>query len=155
MADFIASNEGRAELWTIIKGGSDTSLTNSYFALSVKDTATLLVTDTLATQGIGEVQNTTVSTGYTRQSQAPPAPTSSNPTSVAFSQMSWTTGANTDWPSFCKSVVLCTVSSYSTSGGLSAKWICAWNLQAGGGARNMAQANTTEQFTPLLLIGYV
>jgi hypothetical protein len=109
----------------------------------------------LATTGIGEAQNTTTSTGYARQSQAPPAPSSSNPTSVAFSQISWTTGANTDWPSFCKSVVLCTVTSYATSGGLTAKWICAWNLQTGGTARNMAQANTTEQFTPLLLIGYV
>ena len=154
MADFIASNEGRQELWTIIRGGSDTSLTNSYFALSVKDCNTLTVTDTLATTGIGEVNNTTVSTGYTRQSQAPPAATSANPAAVVFLGMSYQTSSNTNWPSFCKSVVFCTVPSYVASGGDAAKWICAWNLQTGGTPRDMSQANTTEIFTPTLNIGY-
>ena len=154
MADYIAFNEGRQEVWAIDRGG-DVSFGTSYFMLSVRDVNTHVVTDTLSGTGFGEANGVTASTGYSRQSQSTPAATSNNPASVAFSQMSWATGANTDWPSFCKSVVLCTVPSYSSSGGVTAKGICAWNLQAGGTPRNMAQANTTEQFTPLLLIGYV
>lgn len=154
MADFIASNEGRQELWTIIRGGSDTSLTNSYFALSGKDCNTLTVTDTLATTGVGEVNTLTTSTGYVRYPLATVAATSARPAVIAYGQLSYATSSATDWPSYAKSVVLCTVPSYATSGGLSAKWICAWNLVAGGAQRNMALANTTELFTPTLNIDY-
>lgn len=97
------------------------------------------VTDTLA-GGVGEITGT----GYARQSQAAPTPSSANPSAVAFSQMSWATGSATDWSSAVASIVL--VSTSDNTG----KAVCAWNLVAGGTTRNLAAANTTEQVTPTL-----
>ncbi len=65
---------------------------------------------------------------------------------VSFSQMSWSTGSATDWPSSVKSVVLVTTANNT------GKAICAWNLIAGGAARDLSQANTTESFTPTLTL---
>lgn len=149
MATFKAFNEGRQELWAVFRGG-DSSVTTSYFALSVRDCDTHADADTMA-GGFGEVHNVTTSTGYLRTNQSTPAATSANPAAVSFAAASWTTSGNTDWPSFVKSVVLCTTPSYSTSGGITAKIICAWNLSS---VRNMAQASVTESVTPTLNITY-
>jgi hypothetical protein len=135
MADFISFNEGRKYLATNGQGLPATC----YFLLSTKDTSTLVVGDTLA-GGVAEITGT----GYARQSQAAPAPSLANPSVIAFAQMTWATGAATDWPAGTKSVVL--VSTVDNSG----KAICAWNLQAGGAARDMSGANTTEKVTPTL-----
>jgi hypothetical protein len=136
MADFISFNEGRKEL------ANNGLPSTCYFLLSTKPcsgTGAHAVTDTLS-GGVGEITGT----GYARQSQAEPTASSANPTVAAFSQMSFATSSATDWPSSVKSVVL--VTSSDNSG----KAICAWNLVAGGTARDMSAANTTEQVTPSL-----
>lgn len=136
MADFISFNEGRKEL------ANNGLPATCYFLLSTKPcsgTGTLAVTDTLA-GGVGEITGT----GYARQNQAEPAASSANPAVVTFAQMTWSTGSATDWPSSVKSVILVTTADNS------GKAICAWNLQAGGTARDLSQANTSELFTPTL-----
>jgi hypothetical protein len=130
VADFISFNEGRKQ---VASAGLPATCT---FALSAKDCATHLVTDAYAS--FGEITGT----GYARQTEARPTPSSANPSAVAFAQKAWATGAATDWPSSVKSCVL--VDATNT------KLICAWNLQAGGAARAMNAANTTEDFTPTL-----
>jgi hypothetical protein len=136
LADFISFNEGRKYLVTTAQGQSGTG----YFFLSTKDCNTHVVGDTLAGAAMGEATGT----GYARQSEAAPTPTLANPTAVVWAQKTWSTGAATDWPASVKSVVLATTSDNT------GKAICAWNLIAGGTARAMNLANTTENFTPTL-----
>ena len=133
MPDFISFNEGRKE---IANNGLPSTC---YFLLSTKDCATLVVTDTLA-GGVAEITGT----GYARQSESEPTASAANPSAVAFAQKTWSTGANTNWPASVKSCVLVTTSDNT------GKAICAWKLQAGGTARDMSAANTTENFTPTL-----
>jgi hypothetical protein len=135
MADFIDFNEGKTEL---INNGLPATCR---FLLSTKPcsgSGTLKAEDTLA-GGVGEITGT----GYARQSQAEPTAVSGV---VSFAQMEWKTEAHTDWPASVKSIIL--VTSADNSG----KAICAWNLQAGGGARDLSQASTTEQVTPSLTL---
>lgn len=136
MADFISFNEGRKEL------ASNGLPSTVYFLLSTKDCATLLVTDTLV-GGVGEITGT----GYARKSEAEPAPSLANPSVIAFAQKSWATGAATDWPASVKSVIAVTTPDNT------GKALCAWNLVAGGTARDMSAANTTENYTPTLNVG--
>jgi hypothetical protein len=134
MADFIAFNEGKTE---IINNGLPATC---YFLLSTKgvDAGTAFTAgNTLAGGTLGEITGT----GYARQSQAEPTATSG---SVAFTQMSWATGSATDWPAGVRSIVLVTGSAGT------GKAIGAWNLITGGTARDLSQANTTEQVTPTL-----
>lgn len=134
-ADFIALTEGENYLLGTGKGLPATC----YFLLSTKPTSgagALVVGDTLA-GGVGEITGT----GYARQSQAAPTPASG---AAVFSQMTWATGAATNWPASVKSCILVTTSDNT------GKAVCAWNLIAGGTARDLSQANTTEQFTPTL-----
>ena len=135
MADFISFNEGRKEL------ANNGLPATCYFLLSTKDCNTHVVGDTLV-GGVGEITGT----GYTRQSESEPAASLANPSAVAFAQKSWATGAATNWPSSVKSVVLATTSDNT------GKAICAWNLIAGGTARDLSQANTTQNFTPTLTV---
>lgn len=136
--DFIAFNEGINYLLT----HGDGQPTTVYFLLSTSScngaggSAALSASSTLA-GGVGEITGT----GYGRQSQAAPTPSAG---SVAYSQMSWATGSATDWPNNVRSVVACTTSDNT------GKALFAWNLIAGGGARDLSQASTTEQFTPTL-----
>ena len=137
MADFLMFTEGRNEL------ASNGLPATCYFLLSTKgvDAGTAHTAgETLAAADLGEITGT----GYARQSQAEPTPASGV---VSFSQMSWSTGAATNWPAGVRSVVLATAS------GTGGKAICAWNLQTGGAARDMSAANTTEQVTPTLTVG--
>lgn len=133
MTDFIAFNQGKTEL------ASNGLPSTCYFLLSTKDCNTHVATDTLG-GGVGEITGT----GYARQSQAEPTPTNGV---VAFSQMTWATGAATNWPASVKSIVLVTTSDNT------GKAICAWNLQTGGAARDLSGANTTEKVTPTLNVG--
>lgn len=133
MADFIAFNQGKTEL------ASNGLPSTCYFLLSTKDCNTHLAADTLA-GGVGEITGT----GYARQSQAEPTPTNGV---VSFSQMTWATGAATNWPASVKSIVLVTTTDNT------GKAICAWNLQTGGAARDLSGANTTEKVTPTLNVG--
>jgi hypothetical protein len=73
LADFLSFNEGRKEL------ASNGLPTTCYFLLSTKDCATHVVGDTLV-GGVGEITGT----GYSRQSQAEPTPTTANPTAVSL-----------------------------------------------------------------------
>ena len=131
MADFISFNEGRAY---ITNNGLPATC---YFALSTKDCNTHVVGDTYG-GGFGEITGT----GYARQTESEPTLTTANPAAAAFAVKTFATGSATDWPASVKSCVM--VDQTNT------KLICAWNLQAGGGARNMSTANTTENFTPTL-----
>ena len=128
----ISFEEGRTHLATIGLPAT------TYWLLSTTDEASFLQTNTLV-GGVGEITGT----GYARQSQALPTPTSANPTVLTFAQMTWATGAATDWPSAVKSAVLVTTSNNT---GVA---ICAYNLNGTTG-RNMSAANTTEYFTPTL-----
>lgn len=133
MADFISFNEGRA---FITNNGTPATCT---FALSTKDCATHAVTDAYAS--FGEITGT----GYTRQTEAEPTFTSANPAVQAFAAKVFATGVATDWPASVKSIVFVDATN--------SKLICAWNLVAGGAARAMNAAGTTETFTPTLTVG--
>lgn len=132
MADFLAFTEGKNNLET--NGLPSTC----YFLLSTKDCSTFVIGDTLG-GGVAEITGT----GYARQSQARPTPSSGT---VSFTQMSWSTSSNTNWPASVKSCVLVTTSDNT------GKAVCAWNLQAGGTARDMSSANTTLNFTPTFTV---
>lgn len=135
MPDFTMFNEGKNRL------GTSGLPATCYFLLSSQQITTggLEATDTLA-GGVGEITGT----GYARQSQARPTPTNG---AFAFSQMSWATGAATDWPASVVSIVLVTTADNTGTA------ICAWHLQTGGTARALNQANVTELVTPTYTVG--
>jgi hypothetical protein len=133
--DFIAFNQGQQQVVTNGKGYPSTC----YFDLSTKPTqgsGALAAADTFA-GGYGVLTGT----GYAVASQALPSPTGLG--GFAFTLMSWATGSATDWTS-PKSIVLIDKS----GGGGSEKLVMAWDLVAGGAARDMSQANTTLNVTP-------
>lgn len=137
MADFLVFTEGRNEI------ASNGLPSTCYFLLSTKSvdgTSVFTAGNTLAGATVGEITGT----GYARQSQAEPAPVAGV---VSFAQKTWANGSATDWPATVRSCVLATTADNT------GKAICAWNLQPGGVARDMSQANTTEQFTPTLTVG--
>lgn len=107
-----------------------------YFLLSTLAASSFTAGSTLA-GGVGEITGT----GYARQSQARPVPAGG---AAAFAQMTWNTGSATNWPAGTRSVVLVTTADNT------GKVICAWNLVAGGAARDMSAAGTTESVTPTL-----
>lgn len=133
MANFISFNEGQDFI------GEGVGVENNWkFDLSTKSvdsTSPYADTDTYSSRGTAAP-----GTGYAQASQANPGFTGGT---AAFSQITWTTSSATDWSSAYRSVV-------ATNGTVA---ICAWNLQSGGAARDMSAANTTENFTPTLIIG--
>jgi hypothetical protein len=136
VADFLMFTEGRNEL------GSNGLPATSYFLLSTKSvgaTSPHVASETLAAADLGEITGT----GYVRQSQAEPTPATG---SFAFALMSFANGAATDWPAAVRSLVLATAS------GTGGKAVCAWNLIAGGAARDLSAASTTENCTPTLTL---
>lgn len=137
MADFLAFDEGRSEL------GSNGLPATCYFLLSTKSvdaTSPHTANETLAGATLGEITGT----GAARKSQAEPTPAAGI---YSFTLMSWATAAAADWPAAVRSIVLVT-----GAAGVG-KAICAWNLQAGGAARDMSAPNTTENVTPTLNVG--
>lgn len=132
MADFIAFDEGLTDL---INNGLPSTCT---FDLSTKPCSGSGAHAASDTYGGG--YGVATGTGYTAQTQSEPTASAGV---ISFAQMSWNTGSATNWPSSVKSVVLRNGTS---------KLICAWNLVAGGTARDLSTANITEQFTPSLTL---
>lgn len=136
MGDFLAFNEGLSE---VANNGLPTTC---YFLLSTKSvdaTSAHTAGETLAGATLGEITGT----GYARQTESEPTAASGV---VSFAVKSFATGAATDWPSTVRSIVLVTGAAGT------GKAICAWNLQTGGGARDLSAAGTTEAFTPTLTL---
>jgi|SRR4249919_3788763 len=126
MADFIAFNEGRQ---LVEDSGWPATIT---FDLSTKAVSAFTAADTYATRAA------ITGTGYTNKTQTEPAATGLG--SKVIPQSQWLTGAATNWQNPCTIVA---------SDGT--KIICAWNLVAGGAARDMSAANTTLNVTPTYL----
>ena len=132
MADFISFDEGQDAL-----GEGGVFLRDVYIDLSTKSvdaTSPFVQTDNFASRGV------ITGTGYSRGTYSGPANFTSG--TCVFAQKSWATGAATDWSATTRSAVM-------TNGTVA---ICAWNLQAGGAARDLSAANTTENMTPTLII---
>jgi hypothetical protein len=132
MADTLKFSEGLTEI------GTNGLPATVYFLLSTKDCATLLASDTLS-GGVGEITGT----GYARQSEARPTGAAGV---FAFAAKVWATLTHTDWPASVKSSVAATTANNT------GKALCAWNLQAGGTARDLSGAQTTETFTPTITV---
>lgn len=132
MADFIAFNEGKTDL---INNGLPSTCTFDLSTKPCSGSGSFTASDTYG-GGYGLITGT----GYAAQTQSEPTASSGV---VTFAQMTWSTGSATDWPASVKSVVLRDGTS---------KLICAWNLQAGGAARDLSAANTSELVTPSLTL---
>lgn len=132
MADFLAFNEGKADL---INSGLPSTCTFDLSSKPCSGTGAHAASDTYA-GGYGVISGT----GYAAQTQSEPTSTAGT---VSFSQMTWSTGSATDWPASVKSVVLRNGTS---------KLIAAWNLVTGGTARDLSAANTAELVTPSLTL---
>lgn len=109
-----------------------------FFLLSTDAVSSLTASSTLA-GGVAEITGT----GYARQSQSAPTPSGDT---ISFTASTWSTSTHTDWPSGTKSIILATTTDNT------GKAICQWNLIAGGGSRDLSQANTTEVVTPTLTV---
>lgn len=134
MADFIAFNEGRQ---VVEDSGWPATCTFDLSTRSVGGvggSTAFAATDTKV-GGYGVLTGT----GYTTKTQAEPA--ASGLGRKLFTQLSWTTGAATDWSALTRSIVV-------WDDNATDKLICAWNLVAGGAVRDMSQANTTLNVTP-------
>jgi hypothetical protein len=136
VADFLMFTEGKNEMMSNGLPGT------CYFLLSSRQIGAggtpLAAASTLA-GGVGEITGT----GYARQSQSEPTPSSG---SAVFTLMSYATGAAVDWPAAVYSLILATTSNNT------GKAICAWHLVTGGTARDMSAASTTENVTPTLTL---
>lgn len=124
MADFIAFNEGRQ---VVEDGGWPTTVS---FDLSTKAVAAFTAADTYATRAV------ITGTGYAVKTQAEPTATGLG-AKVFPTALVWATGAAANWQNPC------TIVAHDGT-----KIICAWNLVAGGAARDMSQPNTTLNVTP-------
>jgi len=130
MADFIAFNEGRQEVET--QGWPATVS----FDLSTTQLSSFTAATTFA-GGYGKLTSGT-STGYALKTSA--RPTATGLGVEAFTLMSWSTGAATNWPTTVYTIVAFNATT--------SKIICAWNLVIGGAARDMSAASTTLNVTP-------
>jgi phage-related protein len=128
VADFIAFNEGRIEVEDI-----------GWPATVSFDLSTNAVANFTAASTFGGGYAVVTGTGYTNKTQSQPVPTAATLGQLIFTLMSWATVAAVNWTS-PKTIV-------ALDAGTS-KLICAWNLVAGGAARDMSQANTTLNVTP-------
>lgn len=136
MSDTIWFTEGLDE---VLQNGLPSTV---YFALSTKSvdgTSAHTAGETLAGATFGEITGT----GYARLSEAEPTVTAG---AAAFAVKSWATGAATDWPATVRSWVAMT----GPAG--TGKLLCAHNLISGGAARDLSQANTTENVEPTISV---
>ena len=130
MADFIAFDEGEARLGT---AGLPSTVSFDLSTKSIDSTSPFVETDNYSSRGVIS------GTGYAADTASRPTGTGGT---FTFAQLSWSTGANTDWPAAVRSIV-------ATDGTVI---FCAWNLQTGGAARDLSASNTTENVTPTLVI---
>lgn len=136
MPDFLTFDAGRAQI-------ADQGLpTDVIFLLSSKAVGSLKRSDTALT--VGEIQGL----GYTRKPLTRPPVTAGNPSTVNFPMLKWETleagdGDVPGWSSPARSVVMLAADQTP---------ICAWNLLAGGGGRDVSKPYTTETFTPTLTL---
>jgi hypothetical protein len=132
MPDFLMFNEGKDEL---MANGLPATCSFDLSTRQIGLGGTPLAATTTFAGGYGVATGTS----YAAQTQAEPTPSAGV---ASFTQKTWATGANTDWPALVYTVILRT----------SSKLLCAWHLQAGGTGRAMNAANTTENFTPTLTL---
>lgn len=131
MADFIAFDEGENLVATSGLPGT------CHFDLSTKSvgaTSPFVESDTYSSRGV------LTGTGYAEINEARPSPSAGT---LVFAQKLWNSGTATNWSSTARSIVM-------SNGGTA---ICAWNLQAGGAARDLSAANTAQGYTPTLIVG--
>lgn len=110
-----------------------------YFDLSTKSvgsTNPFTEASTTATRGA------VTGTGYNSKNKSRPAGAGGT---FTFGTVTWSTGSATNWPSNVRSIV-------ATTGSASGTLLACWNLQTGGGARDMSAANTTENVNPTLIL---
>lgn len=134
MADFIAFNEGRQ---IVEDTGWPATVTFDLSTRSVGGAggSTAFTAADTKVGGYGVLTGT----GYTTKTQAEPS--ASGLGRKLFTQLSWTTGAATDWSAVARAIVC-------WDDNTTDKLICAWNLVAGGAVRDLSQANTTLNVTP-------
>lgn len=133
MADFLAPHQGARYV------GTAAIPSTCYFDLSTKSVdSTNPFTQASTTSTRGAVTGT----GYVAKNKARPTGTGGT---FTFGTVTWSTGSATNWPSNVRSIVM-------TSGSAAGTLIACWNLQVGGGARDMSAANTTENVNPTLII---
>lgn len=131
-AEFIGFNEGRIQ---VEDSGWPATCT---FELSTRNVGggaggtAFAATDTHA-GGYGLLTGT----GYSSKTEAEPGATGLGRKS--FAVKTWANGAAVDWGN--PRSIVCRDAGTS-------KLLCAWNLVAGGAARDMSQANTTLNVTP-------
>ena len=133
MADFISFDEGQDYI------GEGGLASDVYFDLS-SDSVDATSPFTEADNYTSVSPNFETGTGYSRGTVSGPIAFTNGTTN--FGTITYTTGAATDWSATTRSVVM-------TDGTVA---ICAWNLQAGGAARDLSAANTTENVDPTLII---
>jgi hypothetical protein len=134
MPDFLLFTEGANEL---LANGLPATCTFELSTRQIGAGGTPLTAATTHAGGYGLATGT----GYASKTEAEPTPAAG---SAAFAAKSWATGAATDWPAAVYSVIM--------RNAAGSKLLCAWHLQAGGAARAMNAANTTENFTPTLTL---
>jgi hypothetical protein len=136
VADTITFDEGITQLLTPGKGWPS----EPSFLLSTKPcsgTGSHKVTDTYV-GGVGEITGT----GYLAKKETfTISGSGEGERTLTFAQLAWLTESHTDWQN-AKSVV-----AYDAT---TKKAFCAWNLQAGGAARTLGEANIEEKFTPTI-----
>ena len=139
MADFIAPRQGGRYIGTAAVPAT------VYFDLSTKSVdSTNPFTHASTTATRGALTHAGM-TGYNALSKARPTGANSLGGTLVFGTVTWATGAATNWPANVRSIVM-------TTGSAAGTLLACWNLQAGGGARDMSAANTTENVNPTLII---
>lgn len=131
MADFISFDEGQNLVGV---SGLPSTCRFDLSSKSVDATNPFVETDTYSTRGV------ITGTGYAVTTESRPTPSGGT---FVFAVKSWTSGTATDWSNSVRSCVL-------HNGGTI---ISAWNLNPGGAVVDMSTANTTQLFTPTLVIG--
>lgn len=81
---------------------------------------------------------------YNAMSKARPTGANALGGTFQFGTITWSNGA-VAWPSNVRSLV-------ATTGSASGTLLACWNLQVGGGARDMSATSTTENVAPTLII---
>jgi hypothetical protein len=138
MADFLAPRQGGRYIGTAALPAT------VWFDLSTKSVdSTNPFTHASTTATRGALTHAGFST-YNALSKARPTGASSLGGTFVFGTITWSNGA-VPWPSNVRSIV-------ATTGSAAGTLLACWNLQVGGGARDMSAPSTTENVNPTLII---